>query len=333
MILSVLSPGTKVRLRRDSLTITPPESGVTPPQVSCVPFADLERVILATGVTCSTCAIARLLGESIPVVFLSQGGKCLGSFEPSAPPRGSSRLLQYEKSSDVSFRLEISRLLVAAKIHNSRRALQRLNTRRAMFEKPVLATFSHLQRDAVRAETLETLRGIEGAAAARYFGLWAGFFPAVFPFERRSTRPPMNPVNAVLSFLSSLVYAEILSATFMRGLDPALGCLHETTDDRFSLPLDLMEPFRPGLIEPLTLRMFSLRVLDVSHFKPHGKGIYLNEVGRKLLFEQYEDRMLRLFNCPQLGTRTSFRAILASTPLQYKMALAQPERLAPFLLP
>lgn len=332
MILSVQTPGSRVRLRRQSLIVTPPAAAGVPQDVS-VPIADVERLVLATGVSCSTRAIARLLGGSVPVVFLSQSGKHLGCFDPPAPPRGSTRSQQYRNCEDPEFRLEISRRLISAKIANARRALQRLNTRRPSFEKPILATFSHLQREAQHSATLDSLRGIEGAAAARYFGLWAGFFPTAFPFERRSTRPPLNPVNAVLSFVASLVYSELLSACRARGLDPAPGCLHETTDDRFSLPLDLMEPFRPALIEPLTLRMFALRILDSSHFKPHGKGTHLNDVGRKLLFEQYEDRLQRPFTCPQLGNRSTFRSILINTPLQYKMALADPARLDPFLLP
>jgi CRISP-associated protein Cas1 len=333
MILSVQTPGSKIRLRRASLTISPPAADGLSTHPSSVPFADLERVILSTGVSCSTRAIARLLGESISVVFQSQGGKHLGSFEPPAPPRGCTRGLQYRKSAEMAFCLEISRQLVRAKISNARRALQRLNTRRPSFEQTILATFSHLQRDASYATTLETLRGIEGAAAARYFALWAGFLPPAFPFERRSKRPPLNPVNAVLSFISSLVYSEILSACHQRGMDPAPGCLHETTDDRFSLPLDLMEPFRPALVEPLTLRLFTLRILDDTHFKPHGKGVHLNEGGRKLLFEQYEDRLQRPFVCPQSGHRTTFRALLSQAPLSFKMALEDPARLVPFLLP
>ncbi len=220
-----------------------------------------------------------------------------------------------------------------AKIQNSRRALQRLNVRRRAFDKNILTQFKHLARDAEHAVSVESLRGIEEAAAARYFALWATFFPPAFPFERRSKRPPLNPVNAVLSFVSTLFFGEILSASHARRLDPAPGCLHETTDDRFSLPLDIMEPFRPALIEPLTLRMFSRGILSEKHFKPHGRGTYLNEAGRKLLFEQYEDRLTRPFFDPASEHRTDFRTLLRESPLHYNFALADCSRFAPFLMP
>lgn len=122
--------------------------------------------------------------------------------------------LQYQKSSEAAFRLEISRQLISAKISNARRALQRLTARRPSFEKPILATFSHLQRDAGYATNLETLRGIEGAAAARYFALWAGFLPAAFPFERRSAPPSSS--RSLCGFSPSASLMQIISSPTAR---------------------------------------------------------------------------------------------------------------------
>jgi hypothetical protein len=101
--------------------------------------------------------------------------------------------------------------------------------------------------DAATAADLASLRRHEGTSAAVFFAGWAKFLPVEFPFGQRSTRPPGNPVNACLSYLSAIVYGELLTHCAVRGLDPALGCLHESEDGRWSLPLDLMEPFRPAL--------------------------------------------------------------------------------------
>lgn len=327
MIVAAHSPSGRVRLFRRSLRLTAGEKDVR------VPLEDIERVILGSRTVISPQSLTALLGRGIPVAFVSAGGRHLGSFEPPSPPRGLTRRSQYLACAGEAFRLAIASALVSAKIHNARRSLQRLNARRPSFDKNILSQFRQLARQAEGATGVEALRGIEGAAAARYFSLWAGFFPVAFPFEKRSTRPPLNPVNAVLSYTSTLVYGEILSATLARGLDPAPGCLHETTDDRHSLPLDLMEPFRPALVESLTLRMFSLGILNPSHFVPHGRGVYLNPTGRSLLFEQYEDRLTRRFLDPATGQRTNFRTLLRDTPLRYKMALVEPSRFNPFLMP
>ena len=98
-------------------------------------------------------------------------------------------------------------------------------------------------------------------------------------------------MNACLSYLSALVYGELLTACSLRGLDPALGCLHGAEDGRWSLPLDLMEPFRPALTEALTLRLFSHRILQQRHFEAHDSGVWLNPEGRRTLILHYEQRL------------------------------------------
>ncbi len=327
MHVVVHTPMSRLRLQRRCLLITSPEGAETR-----VPLEETERLLLGSRVSITPCALAYLLARDIPVSIVSSSGRLLGSFEPPSPARGLTRRLLHSATVDPDFRIAIAAIIVAAKIHNAHRALQRLNSRRAAFEKSILTQFKHLAREAERATSVESLRGIEGAAAARYFALWALFLPPAFPFERRSTRPPLNPVNAVISFTASLVHGEILSASLNRGLDSTPGCLHETTDDRHSLVLDLMEPFRPALIEPLTLRMFSLGILNHKHFKPHGCGVHLNEAGRSLLFDQYEDRLARRFIDPRSGSRTTLRACLQQAPLDFKFALTDPSRLSPFLL-
>jgi len=327
MHVFVQTPQSRIRLRRKSLLVISPDGTQT-----SIPLEETERLTLGSRVAITTCGLANLLSRGIPVAIISTSGRHLGAFEPPQPPRGLTRRLAHQASVDPAFRLAIASRLVAAKIQNARRALQRLNARRMTFDAPVLSQFKHLLREAERADSVESLLGIEGAAAARYFALWAAYFPPAFPFECRSTRPPLNPVNAVLSYTGALVHGEILSATLNRGLDSTTGCLHATTDDRHSLVLDLMEHYRPALIEPLTLRMFSLGILNHRHFKPHGKGTYLNESGRALLIEQYEDRLARQFIDVRSGSRTTLRACLQQAPLDFKLALGDPSRLTPFLM-
>jgi len=157
-------------------------------------------------------------------------------------------------------------------------------------------------------------------------------FPAEFPFARRSTRPPLNAVNAVLSYLSAIVHGELLTACHTRGLDPAPGCLHALSDDRHALPLDLLEPFRPCALEPLTLRLFSHRILRAEHFESRDGGTFLNPAGRRTLLDTYEQRVERSFLSEHTGQRTTLRRQLQDAPLLWKMALADPARFHPFLM-
>ncbi len=183
-----------------------------------------------------------------------------------------------------------------------------------------------------RSQTLDELRGYEGASTARYFQAWAAFLPGEFPFERRSTRPPLNPVNACISFGATLLYSEAVAFLHAHGLDPALGLLHATEDGRWSLALDLMEPFRPVLVEALALDLFSHQILNADHFEPRNGGTYLNEDGRKKFFLQYERRMERQFLSEAAGHRTTLRQQLEHQPVMYKAALEDAAKFQPFLM-
>ena len=129
-----------------------------------------------------------------------------------------------------------------------------------------------------------------------------------------------------------MVYGELLTACAVRGLDPALGCLHQSEDGRWSLPLDLMEPFRPALNEALTLRLFSHRILQGHHFEAHEGGVWLNTQGRRTLIQHYEQRVQREFLSEHAGCRTTLRQQLQHAALQFKLALTAPESYAPFRL-
>ena len=182
------------------------------------------------------------------------------------------------------------------------------------------------------SQSIDELRGYEGASTARYFQAWASFLPEQFPFERRSTRPPLNAVNACISFGATLLYSEAVAFIHAHGLDPALGLLHTTENGRWSLALDLMEPFRPVLVEALALDLFSHQILNADHFEPRNGGVYLNEQGRKKFILQYERRMERQFLSECVEHRTTLRQQLEHQALMYKAALEDPAKFQPFLM-
>jgi CRISP-associated protein Cas1 len=183
-----------------------------------------------------------------------------------------------------------------------------------------------------QCRTIDELRGYEGASTARYFQAWASFLPAAFSFERRSTRPPLNPVNACISFGATLLYTEAVAFLHAHGLDPSLGLLHATEDGRWSLALDLLEPFRPVLVEALALDLFTHQILNATHFEPRNGGVYLNNEGRKKYFLQYERRMERQFLCEAVGHRTTLRQQIEQQAVMFKAGLEEGGKFEPFLM-
>ncbi len=329
----VNTPGCVVRLVSERLQVHGKNESGASTVLREIPIRDLERLVAVEGTQITGEALAALLREEIPVAFLGWNGRYLGGFHPTAPAHGAWRLRQYRATLDPAFALAVAGRLVVAKIYNQRRVVQRLAANRG--SDAVAADLAHLEalmREVYRADSIERLRGYEGAAAARYFPAWARFLPEAFPFERRSTRPPLNPVNACISFGATLLYNEVVSAIHARGLDPALGLLHATEDGRWSLALDLMEPFRPVLVEALALDAFSHQILNEKHFRPHEGGVYLNDEGRAKFIVQYERRMERQFMSEFAGHRTTLRQQLEDSAARFKRSLEDPAAFEAFVM-
>lgn len=326
------TPGCKVRLASERLEVHGRGQDGREALLRQIPLRDLDRVLLQESVQISSEALCALLRADIPVSWLGWNGKFLGCFHPTGPAHGAWRIRHYQSQLDPAFALTVSGRIVAAKVYNQRRVLQRLAANRRQDMSPALDKLGALMADLPKARSIDELRGYEGAAAARYFAAWAAFLPEGFPFERRSTRPPLNAVNACLSFGSTLLYNEMTSAIHTAGLDPALGLLHTTEDSRWSLALDLMEPFRPVLVESLALDLFTHQILGISHFRPHEGGIYLNDEGRAKFIVQYERRMERQFMSECAGHRTTLRQQLSAQASLFKAALMDLSKFEPFLM-
>lgn len=326
-----------------------------------IPLRDLDRLIISEAVHFTSPALAAILRSGVPVQVFSWSGSFLGSFLPAQNQHGLSRLQQYRKVLDPAFALTISGRIITAKVYNQRRVIQRLaasrnydlgvmnsdlklappgeaaNPKSELINhhteiKNTLAWLDALFTSISASKTIDELRGYEGASTARYFQAWASFLPEAFPFERRSTRPPLNPVNACISFGSTLIYNEAVAFCHAHGLDPALGFLHTTENGRWSLALDLIEPFRPVLVEALALDLFSHQILSAGHFEARNGGVYLNDEGRKKFFLQYERRMERQFLSEAAGHRTTLRQQLEQQAVMLKSGLEASEKFEPFLM-
>lgn len=330
-VVTVQTPRYRVTLTSERLRIEAPEDSANAPRTE-IPLAEIERLVLGEETIITSPALRELLRRGVPVCLFDSRNQLLGAFEPPGPPYAAARLRQYRAVTDGAFALIIARRLVEAKIANGRRLLQRLEANHPRLDEKAVDHLAALQGEAFRTVTLEQLRGVEGASAALFYALWSSFLPEAFPFERRTRRPPHNPVNACLSYLATLLYGEFQSACYAAGLDPGLGCLHTTEDGRWALPLDLMEPFRPVLVESLTLRLFAWRVLQPNHFEEREGGVFLNTVGRRALWEQYAQRLDREFFSEHAGCRTTLRTRIAQAPVHFKTCLQQPELFSPFRL-
>ena len=339
MLALIDHPHARVKLRSERLLVFARRAGAGDGEgdaaerefLRAIPLFNLDRLVINETVQLTSQALAALLRRRIPLSLLDWHGHYLGGFHPAAGAESEARLQQYRVTENPSLTLGLARRTVRAKLYNGRSFLQRLSAHREDSDfAPEIDRLAARLENAETAADVDALRGCEGAGSASFFAAWARCLPPEFPFEHRSARPPHNPVNACISYLATLLYHELVSQLHAHGLDPGLGLLHRTENGRWSLALDLLEPFRPCFVEALTLHLFSHRILNHDHFEKKHGGVYLNEAGRPLFFAQYEQRMQREFFCLHTNCRTTLRRQLDQQVLTYKAALTEPDKFAPF---
>lgn len=167
---------------------------------------------------------------------------------------------------------------------------------------------------------MESLLGIEGNAARLYFGAFSGLlkshsdedFPPTFHFDftGRNRRPPRDAINALLSLGYSLLVEDLTIACYAAGFDPMLGFYHQPRFGRPALALDLMEPFRPLIVDSAVTTAINTKMITHRDFVSVGDSVALTNDGRKGLYRAYELRMDTLVTHPIFGYRVSYRRLL-----------------------
>jgi len=183
-----------------------------------------------------------------------------------------------------------------------------------------LAQMKQMSERAEQCESLEELLGIEGNAARLYFSLFQGLVkaepdetvPAIFRFDfnGRNRRPPRDAVNALLSLGYSLLVKDFTIACYMVGFDPMMGFYHQPRFGRPALALDLMEPFRPLIVDSAVISAVNNRMVAPDDFLQVGETVALRPEGRKSFYRAYELRMDTMATHPLFDYRVSYRRML-----------------------
>jgi CRISPR-associated protein Cas1 len=291
----------------------------------------IERVVVFGNVQLTTQAMSFLLERGIDTTLLSQHGRLKGRLAPLEPKNISLRVRQYERAQDRQFRLELSRAIVGGKITNCNELLARHQRNHPECDfRDEISQLSGLSKRASRTQPVDSLRGVEGQAAAIYFEGFARMLRRGITFAKRTRRPPRDPVNSLLSFGYSLIFSEAISALVAVGFDPYLGFYHGINYGRCSLALDLMEEMRPIIADRLALNLINKEVVKAADFTSgEDGGIYLSGEGRKRFLREYERAMCAEFT-DRTGERKSFRRALHDQALVMQRAVMQGTPYHPF---
>lgn len=264
-----------------------------------IPLHNLDGIVCFGRVGCSPGLMAACGEAGVSISFLSSSGKFRATVSGFTSGNVLLRREQYRAADDPALSLEIARSVILGKLANCRTVLlraardadhpQRIDALQAVARR-LAATIPAVQQ----ATSLDQLRGIEGESAVHHFAAFNHLITAnqeVFRFERRSRRPPLDPINCLLSFVYTLLMHDVRSACEAVGLDPAVGFLHRDRPGRPGMALDLMEEFRPWLADRLVLSLINRRQLGASSFQTLETGaVVMDDNARKAVLVAWQQR-------------------------------------------
>lgn len=327
--LVLTEPGTRVCIDGERFVVKRGDAAARHIRVG-----EVSEMLLFGGIEITHRATTTCLKKSIDVVFFSAGGRFQGRLVGADPGNAALRVAQYRTSTDPESSAAFAKAIVRGKILNQRALL--LRAQRTLRDPGITSALAHLRRlaiDVEQSKDVDAIRGFEGAAAASYFST----FPAliknpVFSFTKRVARPPTDPMNAMLSFGYTLLGTIVESAVAAAGLDTGLGFLHVPSRARASLALDLLEEFRPVVVDTLVFRLVNRRqvaptdfecpddratveadALGLAELDPSatvGRAVYLSATGRNVFLPAFFARIRESLYYPPFDGSHSIRDII-----------------------
>lgn len=283
-----------------------------------IPLINLEEIVAFGSRGASPALMNKCTSDKIGLTFLSRSGKFLARAEGEVSGNVYLRREQYRIADDDQRSLAIARNCIIGKLFNSRYVLERaIRDHPLQLDTEKLKNISELLASAIiKAQNIndvDTLRGIEGESAQLYFSVFNDLIlqqKEKFCFNGRSKRPPLDKVNALMSFAYSMATGMCASALETVGLDPFVGFMHTDRPGRRSLALDLVEEFRAVMCDRFILSLINKKIVSESDFEEKEDGaVMLNEDGRKLFLLHWQKRKQEIVTHPFLNEKIEWGLI------------------------
>ncbi len=271
-----------------------------------IPVEDVESLHLFGELELNTKALNFLAQKQKPVHVYNYYGFYSGSFMPrDRLVSGELTVEQVKHFLDRESRLYIAISFVEGAMFHMIRNLREYTGTEQFIE----AMRKELVR-ALEAKDVNQLMGCEGRAKDAYYSAFEHILKEDFLFEKRSKRPPRNPVNALISFGNSLIYSTVLSELYHTQLNPAISYLHEPGSRRYSLSLDLAEIFKPLMVDPVIFKLINNRMLRLEDFEKAVNFCYLTENGRKKFLKEFDKKLSTTIKHRRLRRKVSYRRLI-----------------------
>ena len=281
-------------------------------EIGRMPLHNLDMIVTFSRLGVSPALMGKCAEQNIPIVFLTPNGTYLARVEGKIRGNVLLRKKQYRVSENILDSTTIAVNFILGKVYNERWVVERVKRDHALqVNAEKLMDASEKMHNSLQmiasCDSLETLRGYEGETASIYFSVFDDMIlqqKEAFFFRGRNRRPPLDNVNALLSFVYTLLANMTAAALETVGLDPCVGFMHGDRPGRYSLALDMMEELRPALADRFVLRLINKRIVTTKDFQQKEDGaILLTDSARKIVLAEWQKRKQEEITHPYLNEK------------------------------
>ncbi len=298
-----------------------------------LPVETVDAVYLFGETRLNTKLLTFLAQKNVPIHVFNYYGHHTGSFMPHAEQLSGELVIEQGRAfRDPDSRMQICKAIVDAKLHNVLSVVayyRRRNDGLSEAEKKL----RDLKAKVSESTSPDQLMGFEGMSARLYYSSWQYWMDATPADFTRVYHPPDNPLNAMISFLNSMLYTACVSELHRTALYPGISYLHAPQSRRFSLALDLVEPFKPLLVDRLIFRLFNHGDIGKDDFEPHSNGVLLKDESRKKVLKAWDEELRKTVDYSALNRSVSYRQLLRLDCYKLVKHLLEGVPFAPYRIP
>ncbi|AEG18426.1 CRISPR-associated protein Cas1 [Methanobacterium paludis] len=289
-----------------------------------IPINKIYAIYAYGSLTFSSQAVHLLAKEGIAIHFFNYYGFYDGSFYPRETLLSGDLLVkQVEHYLDPEKRLWLAKQFIEGAAGNMEKVLSYYSLENGI---------SHTLNDIEGSGNITEAMNVEARMRSEYYSKMDEILPDKFKMEGRSRRPPENMVNALISFGNSLVYSTVISEIYNTQLNPTISYLHEPSERRYSLALDLSEMFKPILVDRLIFYMVNKRMLSEDDFERDLNYCLLNDQGRKRFIKKYDERLKKTIKHRELNRKVSYRRLIRLEAYKLIKHLLGTQEYKPFVM-
>lgn len=269
-----------------------------------IPIEDVDHIYCFAPLDFNSQLLEFLSQKQVCLHLFNYYGHYSGSFIPrEAQLSGFLVVKQVEYYLDADKRLQLARIIVQGSIHNIRRNLEKREE-----YKETCNQLDNLRKTLSNTATIEEVMSVEAHARKVYYTEWSNI--TGWEFNKRSKRPPLNALNALISFGNAMTYTSVLKEIHRTALNPTISYLHEPSERRYSLALDIAEIFKPVFVDRLIFRLINTSKLKQQHFDVNVNYTYLTESGRKIFVSEFEKEMEKTILHRNLKRNVRYKSLI-----------------------